>query len=205
MKSELSVTSEHLMAFAEGMFRQCEIEIIEKTNKDQVWHIKLSERIAQELGVRKVRYEITFDRFLASSRPHCEMMDLDNFILKYLLSRAKSYSFGGLSAAVIGNELDGSAVVCSYLRWRNSVGVRQRQELLAWQVNLTGPIVTNSPDFGEWLKRDARFQLVEMDKEKNKKLFNRIEEEANRVLKSKSNQFLHPEGIHPVAATWLAK
>ena len=45
---------------------------------------------------------------------------------------------GGLSAAVLANGLNGSAIVCPYLRWRNSVGVRQRQELLAWQVDSTG-------------------------------------------------------------------
>lgn len=203
INSELNVTSEHLMAFADGMFRQCGIEIIEKTHKEQIWHVRLSEELTQELGVKKSRYEITFDRSIASSRDQCEMMDLDNFIFKFLLLKAKSYSFGGLSAAVFGNGLNGAAVVCSYLRWRNAIGTRQRQELLAWQVDSSGAVVSNNSEFGEWLKKDAQLQLSETDKEKNKILFSRVEEAANKVLKSKSNQFLHPEGIHPVAAAWL--
>ncbi len=205
MKSELNINSEHLMAFAEGMFRQCGIEIIEKTHKDQVWHIKLSDDLAQDLGIRKQRYEIAFDRLLASSRLQCEIMDLDNFIFKYLLAKAKSYSFGGLSATVLANKLNGSAIVCSYLRWRNAAGLRQRQELLVWQVDSMGKIVTNGAEFGEWLKNEASFQLVETDKEKNRILFNYSEEEANKLLRLKSNQFLHPEGVHPVGAAWLAR
>lgn len=118
IKSELNINSEHLMAFAEGMFRQYGIEIIAPPHKDQVWHIKLSDELAQDLGIRKQRYEITFDRLLASSRPQCEIMDLDNFIIKYILAKAKPYSFGGLSAAVPANKLNGSAIICSYLRWR---------------------------------------------------------------------------------------
>src|SRR5690606_25889560 len=167
--------------------------------------IKLSDEFAQELGVRKLRYEITFDRLLSSSRQQCEMMDLDNFIFKFLLSKAKSYSFGGLSATSLGGRLDGSVVVCSYLRWRNSVGARQRQELLAWQVDAAGVVVVNSAEFGDWLKVKTEFRLVETDKELNKMLFGHVEAAAEKILKLKSNQFLHPEGAHPVAAIWLEK
>lgn len=202
-RSELNVTPEHVMAFAEGMFRQIGIEILEKTHKEQVWHIKIPEDVALELGVRKVNYEVTFDRFIASNRAQCEMMDLDNFIFKYLLSRAKSYSFGGLSAAAHKCGLDGSAIVCSYLRWRNAVGARQRQELLVWQVNDDGSVIFNSPEFGGWLKNEAKFRLVDADREKNRMLFSRIEDEAETLLKLRANQFLHPEGVHSVAAAWL--
>ncbi|MFM9746052.1 hypothetical protein ACKI2C_51720, partial [Streptomyces brasiliscabiei] len=79
----------------------------------------LPEEFAAKLGVRKTRWEITFDRALYARRGNCEMIDLDNFIFKYLLKKAKSYEFGGLTAAVKGSEdIDGS-ILCSYLKWQN--------------------------------------------------------------------------------------
>jgi len=199
IKEELNITSEHVQSFALGMFRYLGVEITDETHKGLIWHIKLPEEIATELGVRKTRWEVTFDRKLHTHRGNCEMMDLDNFIFKFLLDKAKSYDFGGLSTSVISvNDLEG-AVVCSYLRWQNSSGVRQRQELVAVQVQANQKSEINTLAFCDWLKSEThQFDLnTTFD---TKTLFAHNEKVSADLLKLKSNNLLHPDGIYPLAA-----
>jgi ERCC4-related helicase len=202
-KKELYITSDHITSFVKGMFDLIDVEVLDKTHKDQVWHIRLSDLFAQELGVKKTRYEITFNRSISVNRANTEMMDLDSFIFKALLEKAKAFDFGGLSAVIKGNDLSGSAILCSFLRWQNEVGVRQRQELLTWQIDSNGTVVENPDSFGEWLKHSAIAGKVEQNRTQNKQLYSSIEKVAEDKLHSKSNQWLHPEGVSPISAAWV--
>lgn len=202
-RKELYITSDHISSFVEGMFHLIGVEIIEKTHKAQVWGIKLSEEFANELGVRKLRYDITFDRLISVNRANTEMMDLDNFIFKALLDKAKTFDFGGLSAVIKGASLNGKAIICSFLRWQNEVGLRQRQELMTWLVDDQGNAVENPVSFSEWLKTQAENANFDINKDQNKTLYSMVERIAEDRLHSKSNQFLHPEGITPVSAAWV--
>lgn len=199
-KEELNITSEHVMFFTQRMFDLLDIEIVDKTHKDLVWQIKLNDSIAADLGVKRTRWQITFDRTLHASRGNSEMMDLDNFLFKYLLMKAKSYEFGGLTASV-GNspQLEG-AVICSYLRWQNSLGMRQRQELVAIQISQDKKeVALNTHDFCNWLKDDKN-SYFESNRQDLKDLFQVAQIKSEEVLKTKSNQLLHPESIDPIVA-----
>jgi superfamily II DNA or RNA helicase len=202
-QKELYITPEHIISFVRGMFDLLGVEVVEKTHKNQVWRIRLSEAFAKFLGVKKLRYDITFNRMISVSRDNTEMMDLDSFIFKALLDKAKAFDFGGLSAVIKGENLSGKAIICSYLRWQNEVGIRQRQELITWQIDGKGMIVENPDSFGEWLKHTAEAGSVELDRKTNKILYSGIEKIAEEKLHSKSNQWLHPEGVSPVSAAWV--
>ena len=154
-KEELNITSEHVKSFVAGMFNLLGIEVVDKIHKEQLWQIRLPEGIALELGVRKKHWDVTFDRTLYSQRGNCEMMDLDNFIFKFLLEKAKSYEFNGLTASVGNTESIEGAVICSYLRWQNALGLRQRQELIAVQVQQNNKVVMNSQAFCDWLMMES--------------------------------------------------
>ncbi|WP_332397235.1 DEAD/DEAH box helicase [Vibrio metschnikovii] len=198
-KEELNITSEHVMYFMQGMFDLLKIVVVGKTHKELIWQIKLNDAVATDLGVRKTRWQITFDRALHASRENCEMMDLDNFLFKYLLKKAKSYEFGGLTASIgKSSQLEG-AVICSYLRWQNSLGLRQRQELVAIQVCQDKEVALNTQDFCNWLKNDD-ISYFESSRQDLKELFQVAQIKSEEVLKAKSNQLLHPESIDPIAA-----
>jgi ERCC4-related helicase len=199
VKEELNITSEHVKSFALGMFNYLNVEVIDKTHKEQIWQIKLPEEFASELGVRRTRWEITFDRTLHANRASCEMMDLDNFIFKHLLMKAKSYEFGGLTTSSDGISTIEGAVVCSYLRWQNSLGVRQRQELVAIQVTQERESLVNTQEFCDWLKADTH-TFKENTSFEVYSLFNVTDEKSYEILRTKSNQLLHPEGVNPITA-----
>lgn len=197
-KEELNITSEHVKSFVAGMFNLLGIEVVDKIHKDLLWQIRLPEEIAMELGVRKTRWDVTFDRTLHSQRGNCEMMDLDNFIFKFLLEKAKSYEFNGLTASVGNTESIEGAVICSYLRWQNALGLRQRQELIAVQVQQNNKVVMNSQSFCDWLLTESPDATQNQNKAL-KEMFEQNEHHCAAALKSKSNQLLHPEGIYPIA------
>ncbi|MEJ2912517.1 DEAD/DEAH box helicase [Pseudoalteromonas sp. C12FD-1] len=200
MKEELNITSEHVQSFTVGMFEYLDVEIVDTTHKNLIWNIKLPEEFAAELGVRKTRWEITFDRALYARRGNCEMMDLDNFIFKYLLKKAKSYEFGGLTAAVKGLENIDGAILCSYLKWQNTVGLRQRQELVATHLNANSDIEINPQAFCDWLKTPASYSALEVSDTTSKVAYTKLEKVAFGILAKKANRLLHPEGVQDLAA-----
>lgn len=199
-KEELNITSEHVKSFVAGMFKLLGIDIIDKTHKNLIWQIRLPENIALELGVRRTRWDVTFDRMLHAQRGNCEMMDLDNFIFRFLLDKAKSYEFKGLTASIVDNDFVDGAVICSYLRWQNALGLRQRQEFIAIQVQDGQKIVINSQKFCDWLTKDPVIN-AENNRKKNElnAMFKENEQYCEMLLKSKSNQLLHPDGVYPIA------
>lgn len=200
VKDELNITSEHVKSFVAGMFNLLDIEVVDKTHKALIWQIRLPDEVAMELGVRRTRWEVTFDRMLHSQRETCEMMDLDNFIFKFLLEKAKSYEFNGLTASIDGPKTLEGAIICSYLRWQNAVGRRQRQELVAVQINNEQQVVLNSQEFCDWLMEDSLFSDDNLNKDL-KTLFAKNEQQCAAALQSKSNQLMHPEGIYPIAGS----
>lgn len=200
VKEELNITPEHVKSFVAGMFNLLAIEIVDKTHKDLVWQVRLPDEVALELGVRRTRWEVTFDRALHTQRTNSEMVDLDNFIFKFLLRKAKSYQFNGLTASVSKSRTLEGAVICSYLRWQNTLGLRQRQELVAVQVRDDQQVVMNSQDFCDWLKEESPEPAVNQRTEL-KNIFIQNEQHCARILKNKSNQILHPEGVYPIAGS----
>jgi ERCC4-related helicase len=202
-RDEFVPTSGHHNSFVGGMFALLGIEIIEKTHKDLVWHIKLPEVLLAKLGIRRSRWSVTFDRLLASSRPNTHMLDMDNFLMQYLLVEAKSYEFMGQTAVLKSNAMDGRALITGFVRWQNEVGVRQRQEYVAWQVKPDGSVEANPSELGEFLQGELIAADYSSSIDENKVSFMAVEELVAQRLRKVSSRWLHPENFEPVAGAWL--
>lgn len=193
IKEELNMTQAHVESFVLGMFNYLDVEIIERVIQDKVFKIKLPEHLCDSLKVKRSRWEITFDRDIYTRRKDCEMMDLDNFIFKHLIKVAQSYEFGGLSSAISIND-DTQSIVCGYLRWMNTQGQRQRQELVAASVSKNARISFNQDSFSQWLIAPKVGSATHTDLNA-KAIFEQAENALNDRLANKSNVLLHPDSI----------
>jgi len=202
--SSLRIGHEHGVAFVVGMFRMLNIEVVETTHDGRLFHIRLPEAVQHELGVERSRYEVTLDRDLVVNRPNTHMLDLDSFLMQYLLRKAKSYDFMGLSAVIENHSLKGGALLTSLLRWQNDQGNRMRQEYTAYWVKPNGDVQTNPDAFAEWLKTNGVTGTLTPSREENQALFKQAEFAADKRLKTVSNIHLHPENNQWVAGAWLA-
>jgi len=202
-RHELRISQEHGAAFVQGMFQQLDIEVVDTTHNELLWHIRLPEPVQQELGVTRSRYEVTLDRILAINRPGTHMLDLDSFLMQYLIRKAKSYDFMGLSAVIQSDNLDGAVILTSLLRWQNDQGQRMRQEYTAYEIAADGQVTVNPQTFSEWLKQPAQTGDVNIDREQNKSWFEATEAAADQRLAEVSNQHLHPENNQWVSGAWL--
>jgi superfamily II DNA or RNA helicase len=202
-RHELRISKEHGDAFVKGMFDQLGIEILETTHNGLLWQIRLPESVQEELGVTRSRYAVTLDRILAVNRPGTHMLDLDSFLMQYLIGKAKSYEFMGLSAVIRSAGLGSAALLTSLLRWQNDQGQRRRQEYTAYGVTADGHVNVNPDAFGEWLKYPAQTGEVAIDREQNKQWFTAAEQAADRRLADVSNQHLHPENNQWVSGAWV--
>lgn len=202
-RNELAISLEHSIAFVKGMFQQLHIEIVETSHNDNLWHIRLPESIQRELNSKRSRYEVTLDRRLATSRPGTHMMDLDSFIMQYLLAKAKAYEFMGLTAELKSKSLKGHIIFTGLLRWQNDQGNRLRQEYTAYQVLNNDKVVTNPAAFSDWLKLPADTGKVATNKERNQEFLHKVEFAANKRLADVSNQYLQPENNQWVNAGWI--
>lgn len=202
-RNELSISKEHSVAFVLGMFKQLNIDIVETTHNGAIWQIRLPESIQQELNTKRSRYEVTLDRQLAAHRANTHMLDLDSFLMQYLLQKAKAYDFAGLTAVLKTDAIKGQALLTSILRWQNGQGNRLRQEFTVYQVLGNGKVATNPAVFGEWLKQPALTGQTHSEKERNAELFKKAELAADKRLAHVSNHYLQPENQQWVTAAWI--
>jgi len=131
------------------------------------------------------------------------MMDLDSFLMQYLIHKAKSYKFMGLSAVIRSKKLDNEAIFTSLLRWQNDQGQRLREEYTVYGVTQDGRVDVNPQQFCEWLKKPAQTGNITSDREHNNSLFKEVVKSADQRLAGVSNQYLHPENNQWVSGAWI--
>lgn len=200
---ELEITLDHLQAFVEGMGNIIGYEILEKTHKGLVWQIRLSDRAMDELGVSRTRYTLTFDRILAAKKPEWLPMNMDNWLFKSLLKRARQYDFGGVT--VFGKEYHSQAIVAAVARWQNDRGRRARQELAIVALD-NGATTLNPAWFGHWLiERKAPCNAVETEKPERKAILDQAGNRVEQFIAQQSTQALLPDQMQWISAGWSAE
>jgi superfamily II DNA or RNA helicase len=202
---ELRMSQEHISAFVQGMFTILGIEVVERSHNDLLWHIRLPEALMTELDTKRSRWEVTLDRLLAGNRTNTHMLDLDSFLMQYLLNKARSYDFLGLCAVICSAGLPQVALLASILRWQNDQGQRRRQEFTAYGVAADGSVALNPEAFSEWLKLPAQTGSHVPDREQNQRWFKAAEQVADQRLAELSNRNLHPENNQWVGGAWVAR
>ncbi|MFV3329924.1 DEAD/DEAH box helicase [Pseudomonas sp. NY15437] len=204
LRDELEITVEHLYSFVLGMFYQLGIEVAERSHKERLLRIRLSEQVMRDMGLSpkaSQRMDVTLDRMLAANRPDTHMLDLNSKLMQYLLSKACEYDFGGLAAMLQAPELEEGALLGAMLRWQGPQGKRMRQEFVAIQVN-DGQAKLNPAKVSQWLLTPAKHSSLSPDAEASKLLFKTAEEMASQRLADASNRYLIPENLDWAAAGW---
>ena len=201
VRHELKLTGAHVQAFAEGMFRQLGVEVVDTHHKGLVWDIRLPEEVAWELPGRRSRWRVTFDRVWGASRPEVHALDLGSPLMRFLLAKARDYEFGGHAAALTG--LAGAAVLTAILRWQDDQGRRMRQELTALQVLGDARVETNPPAFADWLLEPTTDGAHLPDRTTTRPLLEAARDATERRLAVVSNADLHPESRQWVSGGWL--
>ena len=185
------------------MCEQLNIEIVQTHHDDRVLQIRLPENIQQDLGLKRSLHKVTLDRVLAARYPDLQMLDLDSFIMTYLLAKAKSYDFLGLTAVIKTDAIKGEGFITGLLRWQNEQGNRLRQEYTAYQILTNGQVLTNPEAYSQWLLKPALTGRFDSSKEVNKELLEKATEAADKRLAQVSNQYLHPENNQWINAGWI--
>jgi len=198
--SELSISHTHLQSFVDGMARQLNIEIVEKTHKELVWQIRLSESLMEKLGISRSRLGICFDRYIAAKRPDLLPINLDNWFFKFLVKEATDYQFGGITA--LTDNLKSKALVAAVARWQNDQGKRVRQEFTVMSVD--GGQASINPDWlNQWLLQE---QTGVVGKAPARDVSGDVLNEANKALSQfisgRSKKLLFPEEAQWVTGNW---
>lgn len=204
LRDEFIITYEHLYSFVLGMFDQLGIEVAERTHKESLLRIRLSEQVMREMGLSikaSSRMDVTVDRMLAANRPDTHMLDLNSKLMEYLLNKASEYDFGGLTAMLETPYLGESALLGAMLRWQDPQGKRMRQEFVVIQVK-DGKAQLNPAKVSQWLMAPATHNTKSPDKETAQLLFKAAEGIASKRLADASNRYLIPENLDWTAAGW---
>jgi hypothetical protein len=201
-RGEIRLGSQHLRAFVDAMLPMAAIEKLEATHGGRIYELRLPEEIQKDLEMSRSRVRLTFDRDLAASRSDLEMADFESPLVRYLLTRAKSFEFGGLCAGV--RTLEGRAGMSAILRWQNDQGQRMREEFVIAVVGPEGRVITNAETLSEWLMTPAEDGGETAGRESAKVILDGIEGGLDKRLGAISNQYLHPEGRQLIAGAWGA-
>lgn len=204
LRDELEITVEHLYSFVLGMFEQLGIELAERSHKERLLRIRLSEQVMRYMGISpkaSQRMEVTLDRMLAANRPDTQMLDLNSKLMQYLPGKASEHDFGGLAAMLKEPEFGDGALLGAMLRWQGPQGKRMRQEFVAIQVN-DGKAKLNPAKASQWLVTRAEHSTLSPNTEASKLLFKVAEDMANQRLADVSNRYLIPESLEWAAAGW---
>jgi superfamily II DNA or RNA helicase len=138
-RGALAISNEHVKAFVGGMASILGIEILDRTHDDAVWQLRLPDSVMKGVGVSRRRWGISFDRVMSARRPDLLHMNVDCWLLGYLLARATEYDFGGVTT--LSPRLHGKAIIAAVARWQNDRGRRVRQELAVVDVGDVGTTI----------------------------------------------------------------
>lgn len=198
MRHELRLGTSHLRHFAKKMFIQEGIDIVSERKNGAIFSIKLPEELAENIGYRRRRLEVTFDRSLARGRDNLVMLDIESPLMRYLLNKAKDSRFGGLSAGIKSKT---NVMMATILRWQDAQGRRMRQEFSLVDVK-DDETVINPESFQDFLISEVQSDVKNIDKTQTKLKAQLISKALDERLASQKNENLHPESIQWIAGAW---
>lgn len=191
LRGGIEIRAEHIQSFVEGMSRQLGIEILEKTNRGLVWNLRLPENYAAEMGFTRRVWKIAFDRLLAARRPELLHVDMNSWLLRSMVEKAQSPSFGGLVGNAGGLEMPG--MFAAVVRWINTRGRRARSELILLAGDQSD-MKTNPAWLGQWLvEPQTGFEAPRPDPAPAKRAFERAESEAEAFTVGRCSRNLLPD------------
>lgn len=205
LEREFMPTKEHITSFIEAMFSHLDIEVINKIHNNQVWDVRLSERVLKLLGSAKGRRKLSINKAIARNRDDIEILGMDNSIMQLMITEAKSRKFGGITAQIMSNEKHKGMLAAGYLRWQNEEGRRQSQELTAWHVSDKGAVTVTPPWLPGLFTSPLSSTVIESSKEHRKDVFDLLTAGAESRLSEKSNRYLHPENIEFLSAAHIGE
>lgn len=203
-RHDLQMTMNHLSSFTLAMFKILGIEY-EEMPRAHVIRVRFSPQQLIDMNLPEhgaTRFDITFNRDIAISRPNTLMMDMDADLMKYLLQKATSDDFGGYVAAMHSPSLGDGVLFGAQLRWQSLQGRLMRRELLIAHIGPEGEQL-NSPEIHEFLLKDAVSALPTERPEPNA-LFEQLIALSDDRLTQVSNEFLMPQSRQWIAASWTA-
>ena len=205
VKNELSLTGEHTKAFVKGCSDLLNIEIIEQSHRGEVWHLKLPEKILNDIGIARSKWSLSFDRIIAARRQEFLYAGLDNWLMAYLLDFACQHEPRGVLAITPG--IGDQAMLTSVARWQTPAGERARQELALFGV--TGTKVTLNPKWAsQWLLETQARQDAETantstpDPSRAIATLDTAEQRIELLLRQRSHARMIPDQPQWVAAGW---
>jgi len=183
----------HLEAFLEGCCNYFKVQIIDKTQDNKVWHLRLSEDLIKEIPtINKTNLKITIYRDLANRYSGIEMFDFSNPLMKFFSQKIHRNSFKGHFCVDSIPAIQ--AIATAVVRWQNEQGKRLREEFVAYQVCQEGKFVKNSIEFSNWLLEE-KTNFVQSKNLEIKSLAPLFQEQFEQYQRSRSTARMHPENI----------
>ncbi|MFV8780915.1 DEAD/DEAH box helicase [Microbulbifer sp. SA54] len=200
LAGKINIESHHLHSFAEGMYTVLGIEVVERSHGNKVWALQFSEQQMDELGTRRSRRKVTFDRVIASQSREIELLEPGHFLFDYLLDKARRYEFGGVNSVIkLGQVADQESnkssmpklLTAGYLCWQDLAGIRRNQEFSIWGVDGGGKVSKNSRALLQKLTRKWEDGALEVGAEKE--LLSSVERRMDEGLQGDASKLLLPE------------
>lgn len=126
LDKEVLVSTDHIDAFVIGMLKQMDIEYTVH-REARFFRLRFPEHLVKKF--RKTLksstiLDVTVDRVVSKNRPNTHMLDMSSEIMIYMIEKAKSYNFLGMTSRVKTTEsLSFDFLISSILKWQNSYGV----------------------------------------------------------------------------------
>ncbi len=193
---ELELSTDHVKSFFMGMSRLLGITVSRKKDNSNVFEVMIPPSIREDSSFES-RLLVTFQRDVAAVRPEIHLIDMNSFLLRYMLNCAKRFDFGGKYAEFVYEDGRVQALMPAILRWQDSGGTRRKERLLVWSISPEGEEHSDPAWFMRWLLNPVRDVgskdgIPAVDR---KTILNMAERFFDACLRDLSKDELYPESV----------
>lgn len=206
LSETVRLTLDDLGRFTEAMLPFIGASLRERTHDGRVLDIRLPEELRnvfRDFG-RATSIRLTTDRRIARRNAGVAMLDLEQGFVRFLISKAKSYEFGGHYTAIKASQAEAGTFAAYRLRWQNDQGEPLTEELLTLFRSFDGVTAVNPPAFARWLREPLTVGTPPSRTElRMKRLTTDLQQAAERRLGKASTRFKHPNALTLLVAADL--
>ena len=207
LRDELELGPQHVAAFVEGMLRQLECVVLERTHQGRVLEVRLSPQVQLQLGRRGALCRLTTSRDLKRVAHNLEVLDMTHPLFRLMLEHAQQHDFGGLHASLdLGKPPWAQAIFLGLVRWQDDQGKLMREELVPVAVDACGQATAKPAELASWLCSPAKAapeRPGQAQPEARRAAVLAAEGALDACLRDAlTSRYLHPLQRHIIAGAW---